>query len=317
MIKCKLCGNECEIPSQRKGFCGLVENKDGKLVRKISLEKGIVSAYYDPHPTNCVASWICAGGSKHGFPKYSLSTGTEYGYYNLSVFYGACCCDCLFCQNWQWRENTQNLHPLLSSEELANYVNERVSCICFFGGDPAVQAKHAIETAKAAREIKRNLAKAGKCKNILRICFETSGNFSENYLDEVAKISFETGGGIKFDLKAWNENLHIALTGISNKQILRNIKMIKEYHKKRPAVPFIRVSTLLVPGYIDEEEVRKISEYLVEIDPTIPYSLLAFAPDYLMRDLPYTPWKLAYGCKKIAEEVGLKNVRIGNEWLLR
>ena len=89
-----------------------------------------------------------------------------------------------------------------------------------------------------------------------------------------------------------------------------------KYHKKRPEVPFIRASTLLVPGYVDQEEVKKIAEYLAEIDPTIPYSLLAFVPHFEMKDLPYTSRELALKCKEIAEKSGLEKVRIGNQWLL-
>ena len=306
-LKCNLCGNECKIPENEKGYCGLIENREGNLIKLVKPKEAIVSSYYDPHPTNCVAAWTCAGGSEHGYPKYSRSKGAEYGYYNLAVFYGACCCDCLFCQNWHWRENTENLKPTMSAEELAGKVNERVTCICYFGGDPAPQIGHAIETAKIARERKK----------FLRIYLETSGNLNEKYLDEMAQISLESGGGIKFDLKAWNENLSLALTGVSNKKTLENIKRIGRYHREREEVPFIRASTLLIPGYVDEEEVKKIAEYLAEIDPTIPYSLLAFKPDFEMMDLPYTSRKLAFECKAIAEKAGLRRVRIGNEWILR
>ena len=104
---------------------------------------------------------------------------------------------------------------------------------------------------------------------------------------------------------------------MSNKKTLENIKRIGRYHREREEVPFIRASTLLIPGYVDEEEVKKIAEYLAEIDPTIPYSLLAFKPDFEMMDLPYTSRKLAFECKAIAEKAGLRRVRIGNEWILR
>jgi len=40
----------------------------------------------------------------------------------------------------------------------------------------------------------------------------------EKWLDQIVGISLESGGGIKFDLKCWNENLHSGLTGVSNKQ---------------------------------------------------------------------------------------------------
>ncbi|MDI6806840.1 MAG: radical SAM protein [Candidatus Aenigmarchaeota archaeon] len=315
-LECRRCGNECQISEDEKGYCGLAENRDGNFVRLATPKIGIVRAYYDPHPTNCTAAWTCAGGSEHGYPTYSVSKGAEHGYYNLAVFYGSCTYDCLFCQNPQWRKMTQELKPIMSAEELASKVNERTTCICYFGGDPSSQIAHAIETAKIARERKKELNKQGRCEDILRICLETNGNMKESWLDEIAEISLASGGGIKFDLKAWNENLHVALSGASNKQSLENIRRIGKYHKERPEVPFIRASTLLVPGYVDTEEVKNIASYLAEIDPTIPYSLLAFMPQFEMSDLPPTSRKLAYKCKEMAEKAGLERVIIGNKWSL-
>jgi len=45
--------------------------------------------------------------------------GPEYGFYNLAVFYGTCNFNCLFCQNWHFRENVKRLTPIISAEDLA------------------------------------------------------------------------------------------------------------------------------------------------------------------------------------------------------
>ena len=306
-VECGICANQCKIGENKKGFCGLVENREGRLFRLAGTpEKGLLEAYLDPHPTNCVASWCCAGGSEAGYPKYSMSKGPEYDYYNLSVFYGACNFDCLYCQNWHFRSMVGK-GPFLSASELASQVKEKVTCICFFGGDPAPQIQHALATAKLARQ---------KKKGILRVCLETNGNLDEKMLHEFAQVSLESGGGIKFDLKCWNENLSLVLSGVSNQQAFKNLKKLAKLHEQRPEVPFLRASTLLVPGYVDEEEVEKIASFLAKLDSTIPYSLLAFSPQYLMDDLPFTSREFAYRCKKIAEEAGLQRVRIGNEFIL-
>jgi pyruvate formate lyase activating enzyme len=195
----------------------------------------------------------------------------------------------------------------MSSEELASMAGRRVTCICFFGGDPTPQIHHAIEAARIARR---------RRDGILRVCLETNGNMAPHWLDEIARISWESGGGIKFDLKCHSESLHIALTGVSNRQALENVGRLARLHRERPEVPFIRASTLLVPGYVDEEEVGRIAEYLARIDPTIPYSLLAYSPQFEMGDLPLTTARLAEACKRAAEEAGLERVNIGNAFLL-
>lgn len=100
--KCQLCTNECCIPLNERGYCGLRTNKESKLVGATA-SKGNVSWYYDALPTNCVADWVCPGGTGAGYPRFAYSQGPEYGYKNLAVFYQACSFDCLFCQNWQYR----------------------------------------------------------------------------------------------------------------------------------------------------------------------------------------------------------------------
>ena len=309
-ILCKGCALECRIGNGNIGYCGLVKNVDGHLIRLAGTpDKGILEWYYDPLPTNCVADWVCPGCTGVGYPKYSYSrSGPEYGYYNLAVFYGACNLDCLFCQNWHYRKLASSLSPLVSSEELASHVTPNVSCICYFGGDPSPQMAHAIATSLKALE--RNKGR------ILRICWETNGLMNKGMLKVAVELSLETGGIVKFDIKAWSNAIYKALTGIDNKALWENIKLASQYISERKTPPLIVASTLLVPGYVDVEEVRAIAEFLADIDRDIPYSLLAFHPDYMLRDLPPTSYAHAKRCLTVAKEAGLRNVHIGNIWLL-
>jgi len=310
-VLCGLCGNNCRIGEGKKGYCGLVTNIGGKLVRLGGTkEKGILEWYYDPHVTNCVAAWFCPAIGT-GYPKYAYKDGPEYGYYNLAVFYGSCTFSCVFCQNYQFKRLTQRLMPVVSAEELASMVHDKVSCICYFGGDPSSQMEHAIVTSKLALE------RAKEEKRILRICFETNGNMSPGFADVAMQLVLESGGVMKFDLKFWDETLNIAMCGIPNKIPLENFKRLGEkYFEKRPEVPILTASTLLIPGYVDEEEVGKIAEFIAEINPEIPYSLLAFYPCFELTDLPTTSRRQALSCLKVAKEAGLKYVRIGNVHLL-
>ncbi len=305
-VECNLCINNCKIPEEGKSFCGLRENKGGKL-KGASSEEGYLSWYYDNLPTNCVADWVCAGGTGAGYSQYAHTKGAEYGYKNLAVFYYGCSFNCLFCQNWHWRENIL-ARKSMSPEELADMVDSRTSCICFFGGDPSPQIIHSLKTAKIAREKRKG--------GILRICYETNGSMSSFYLEKIAKISLDSGGCIKFDLKAWTEEVNIALCGVSNKRTLDNFKNLASFVDKRPKPPFLIASTLLVPGYIDEEEVRGIARFIASCNPNIPYSLLAFYPTFYMYDLPTTSKNHAQKCLEVARKEGLKNVRIGNIHLL-
>lgn len=307
--KCNLCVNRCRIGAGKMGYCGLRENCDGKLYCLVEEpERGVASYYYDWLPTNCVADWVCPAGSTTGYPKYSYTRGKEYGYKNLAVFLGACTFDCLFCQNWQFRRMTRDASPALTAEELACAVDAETACICFFGGDPSAQMPFALRAAKIASEKNRG--------RILRICWETNGSMNKSLAKKMAEISIVSGGCVKFDLKAWNDNLHIALTGVTNRRTLNNFEMLAEYTKERTEPPFLIASTLMVPGYVNAEEVYQIAKFISDIDSSIPYSLLAFYPCFQFMDLPTTSFKLANECYEAAKAAGLKRIKIGNPHLL-
>lgn len=305
-ISCQVCVNQCQIPEGGWGYCGLRTQKDGVL-QGVSSGEGNVSWYYDELPTNCVADWVCPGGTGAGYPKFAHSIGPEYGFENLAVFYHGCSFDCLFCQNWTHRERVWD-RKRFSPEELIISADHRISCICYFGGDPTPQLSHSIEVSRKA------LARASG--RILRICWETNGSMNPVLLEEILELSLGSGGCVKFDIKAWNESLHTALCGISNHRTKENFERAARWIQKRPELPLLIASTLLVPGYIDEKEVREISRWIASLDPEIPYALLAFHPQFYFKDLPMTSREMAFRCKEVAEGEGLRRVRIGNLHLL-
>jgi len=305
--QCLICVNECRLPPKGRSFCGLRFNESNKL-KGATADKANVSWYYDSLPTNCVADWVCPGGTGVAYPEFAYRNGPEYGYSNLAVFYQACSFDCLFCQNWHFRQLALK-DANVSASTLADAVNERTSCICYFGGDPTPQLPHSIRVARLALQKNKN--------RILRICWETNGSMHPALLRQAADIALHSGGCIKFDLKAWDEGLHIALCGVSNRRTLENFQLLAEYATRRPSPPFLVASTLLVPGYVDRREVSQIAQFISSLNPDIPYSLLAFYPQFMMHDLPTTSRRHAEECLAAAKAQGLKRVRVGNVRLLR
>ncbi len=290
-IRCPLCVNECQIPEGERGFCGLRTNLQSKLVHLGgTAPKGILHWYHDPLPTNCVAAWVCDGRDKRG-------------YNNLAVFYGACTFNCLFCQNWHYRQMSPE-EGGMSARELAGKANPRTFCVCYFGGDPSAQMPHALATSKI-------LAERG-----VRICWETNGSMQPRLLERAVALALETGGCIKFDLKAHDDNLHKALTGVTNERTLENFVRAAAHIDRRREPPLLIASTLLVPGYVDVHEVRRLSAFIASLDANIPYSLLGFHPHFFMPDLPRTSQRHARECEEAAREAGLTNVHIGNLHLL-
>ena len=310
-VRCSSCGNNCRIPEEGKGFCGGVENKGVKLSRKFGTpDRGLLTWYYDPLPTNCVPADFCAGSSGAGYPKWCRTPRGDIGYYNLSVFLGSCTFSCLFCQNYSFRELTVGGRPLMTAPELAAKADESVGCACYFGGDPASQMPFVTESAKLMLE------HADQEGRILRVCLETNLSMNPRSLREFGELAMKSGGGVKADLKCRSSEILYALTGVKHQMAYENFKWLAKRHGQRPEAPFARASTLLVPGYIDEEEIRGLASFISSLDPQIPYSLLAFHPLFYMDDMPHTKREDAERFLGICKEEGLQKVRIGNPWLL-
>jgi pyruvate-formate lyase-activating enzyme len=81
-----------------------------------------------------------------------------------------------------------------------------------------------------------------------------------NHIDRVA-----------FGLKAFDEKLHIDYTGHSNELILKNFKRIYE-----SGVPML-AETVVIPGYIDAEEIEKLAKFVASLDPGMLYHLDAYS----------------------------------------
>jgi pyruvate formate lyase activating enzyme len=254
--------------------------------------RGLVGWYRDPLPTNCVADFFCEGhrqGGKH----------------NLAVFYRACTLNCLFCQNWTFRGATvEDRRACHSADELADAANQDTHCVCFFGGDPSAQLPHAL--AAARRLHRRGVA----------ICFETNGMGRPALMELAARLVLDSGGVIKVDLKAWDPTLHLALTGADNGPIRSTFSRLARILLREGHPPGLCAATLLVPGYVDAEEVDGIARFIASIDRRIPYSLLAFHPQFQLTDLPTTSFSQAEAALRAAHEAGLHQVRIGNIHLL-
>jgi pyruvate formate lyase activating enzyme len=288
-VGCQLCVNKCRIAEGDYGYCGVRQNVEGRIAGP-DKEWSYVDWYHDPLPTNCVADWVCRGSS-------------DLGYTNLAVFYEACTFNCLFCQNWHFRDRKNRA----TAQALIGAADATTGCICFFGGDPTPFALHSLEVARQVRKRRRKI----------RICWETNGSIVTKYMKKWADCALASDGCIKIDLKTYNENLNIALCGSSNENTKRNIELVAQYMERREHPPILIVSTLLIPGYIDESELEAMAEFISSINKDIPWSFLGFYPHFRFDDMPCTSRAQADMALRIAKVHGIKNTHLGNIRLLR
>jgi len=289
---CRLCANACRIPEKELGYCGLRTARGGRVryLWEEGAQVALAHTYYDPLPTNCCAAWFC--GEREGK--------------NLAVFFYGCNFDCLFCQNAH-HKFLDEAEALPEERVVQQALVPKVQCVCFFGGSPEPQLPFAI---RAARRI------MGESEGRVRICWEWNGAGNPRLVLQAAELSLESGGIVKFDLKAWSEKLSLALCGVPTRPSFENFRMVAEELLPAAGYPLLTATTLLVPGYVDEEEVRKIAGFIAGLSPEIPYSLLVFYPAYCLSDLPVTPLEQAIRCYRAAVGAGLRHVHVGNLHLL-
>ncbi len=309
-IQCKLCSANCRLGEDQWGWCGLRKNEKGRFKHLTTRNHGLVHYYLDPHVTNCCNAWFCPAGTGRGYPKHAVVPQAEIGYYNLALFCYGCSFNCLFCQNWEHKALQQASRVTVN--EIVNHTlkNNRITCWCWFGGSVEPQLSFALAASK-------KIVSLTKGKRPMRICFEWNGDGNPHLVEKAANIVKISGGNIKFDFKAWNPNIHLALTGRTNDTVIDNIKLIyrKHWTNEDNCPPVLGITTLLVPYYVDQEEVEQIASFLARLDPNIPYSLLTYHPDFYMKDLPITPISQVRECYQAAKK-HLNQVNVGNLHIL-
>jgi pyruvate formate lyase activating enzyme len=172
--------------------------------------------------------------------------------------------------------------------------------VTFSGGEPALQAEFVAETAGI-------LKKAG-----VHVALDTAGAVAWEVLETAA----EQADMILYDIKAFDEGLHRACTGISNSLILENAERLARKGRK------LCVRLVLVPDHNDGRDmtrrldfVRSLGNAVVRID-ILPLHRLGAGkyralgiPDPL-EGTPECPADTAVGAASEAERMGLR-VSIG------
>ena len=71
-------------------------------------------------------------------------------------------------------------------------------------------------------------------------------------------------------------------------------------------------SSVYIPGWVETDQIRNIAELLVQVDSTIPYSIVAFFPEHQLKHVPSPSFQQMVEAFKACKDSGLKNVKLGN-----
>ena len=133
--------------------------------------------------------------------------------------------------------------------------------IFFSGGEPTIHLPYIEKIVEEARKIDPET----------KVNFDTNGFLTMNSLKRVLKFTTS----ITFDIKAYNDDVHRALTGAPSEPVLRNAEYIAKHARDK----LWEYRILVVPGIVDVEEIQAICEFIASMDPTLPVCFLVFRPN--------------------------------------
>ena len=106
---------------------------------------------------------------------------------------------------------------------------------------------------------------------------------------------------ITFDIKAFSDEVHQALTGASSAPVLRNAAYVGRHAKEK----LWEYRILVIPG-INVEEIEPLCRFIADIDVQLPVCFLAFRPNYVLEHHAGATTELMDSCVDIARINGLK-----------
>jgi pyruvate formate lyase activating enzyme len=220
---------------------------------------------------------------------------------SCTVFLAGCNFKCLNCQNW-----SISCHPDIDSgvrgfvepDVLAAECVDRLHSVeamligadrvFFSGGAPDVYLPYVEEVV---REVRRLRPEA-------KVNFDTNGYLTEECFERV--LAFATS--VTFDIKAFDDEVHRALTGAPVAPVLRNAERIG---RDRPGQLW-EYRILVIPE-ITDGEIPALCDFIASVDRSLPVCFLAFRPNYVLEDHPGADAALMEHCLDTAHKRGLVN----------
>ena len=168
---------------------------------------------------------------------------------------------------------------------------DRAASISYTYTEPTIFFEYALDTSRLA------------VKEGLRNVFVSNGYMTEECLREIHPDLHAAN----VDLKGFSEKFYKEQCGAKLEPVLKTLRTMKEMGV------WLEVTTLLISGLNDsQEELRGLAQFLVDLDPDIPWHISRFHPAYRLMDVPPTPPKSVQSARDIGYEVGLKYVYTGN-----
>ena len=276
LVRCKLCNHYCKINKNKRGICGVRENKSGKLY---ALNYGKTISYsVDPIEKKPLYHFLPRTRS------YSLATV-------------GCNFKCLWCQNYEISQNPKPNKKIIGrdispKEHIDNALKSGCDSIAYTYSEPTIFFEYAYDIMKLAHE--NNL------KNVL----VSNGFMSKEVLEYILPLV----DAFNIDFKGFDDENHKKYCGGAVEPIRDNLKAIYK------SGTHLEITTLVVPGFNDDlAELTKIASFITdELDKSVPWHISRFYPAWKMSDTTPTDIDILKKAKEIGESKGIKHIHLGN-----
>jgi len=275
-VSCFLCSHRCLISDGKFGICNVRENRGGFLYTH-SYGK-LIAQNLDPIEKK---------------PLYHFFPGST----SFSIAAIGCNFQCGFCQNWQISQvkesealgvRPQEIQPKAIIEQAIRTGSKSIS---YTYTEPTIFFEFAYEIAQLAHK-----------KRISNV-FVSNGYMTEEAIHMIQPYL----DAANIDLKSFNDDYYKKICTGRLAPVLKSIELMKRLNI------WVEITTLLVPGQNDsEEELKKIANFLARLDPSIPWHISRFYPQYKMEDLESTPMENLNRAYHMGKEAGLHHVYLGN-----
>ena len=275
-IRCFSCGHCCPIPEGQPGVCKVRFNRGGTLYV----------------PWGYTAGMQCDPIEKKPF--FHAYPGA------LAYSFGMLGCDlhCGYCQNWvtsQALRDPNAISPPLEVSPQAlveDALNQGAKVLVSTYNEPLITSEWAVSVFKEAKA-------AG-----LVTGFVSNGNGTPQVLDYLRPwIDL-----YKVDLKSFDDRHYHELGGRIG-PILDSIRRIYQMGL------WLEIVTLLIPNFNDDDdELRRLTEFVASVSPDIPWHVTAFHTDYKMQGdgQRNTTVEDLERAAEIGRQAGLRYIYAGN-----
>ncbi|UCG03534.1 MAG: AmmeMemoRadiSam system radical SAM enzyme [Candidatus Heimdallarchaeota archaeon] len=273
-LQCLACPRHCQLSDNEIGWCGARISKNGKIIPRTY---GLISSLaIDPIEKK---------------PLYHFLPGTGI----LSFGSHGCNMGCLHCQNYSISTNHKisSLREMMPEDLVQVALTRKLYSIASTYNEPMIAFEYVRDIAEIAH------------RHNLKMVVVDNGYITKGLAEKLGHLI----DAANIDVKGFSSEFYKEIcSSPSWKPVLKTCEI---FHKLGV---HLEITNLVIPTKNDSMEmIKEMCEWISnKLDPNVPVHFSRFHPDHKLRNLPLTPIKTLEAAYKVAKDVGLNYIYLGN-----